>query len=146
MRSTEPRNGSVISLEALRCVTWPRNDDTVSTVQLTYKVTVGTRECRSYWSITVHMYAWYPGLCGPDPSLSNHTWRSQQNVIYYQGKFINFVHIQTTTMDNTIYIYSGYYFGLIGKAELVTWRFINCVVRGGGLGINIWLAQKKCLI
>jgi len=35
MRSPEPSNGSVISLEALRCVTWPRNDNVVATVQLT---------------------------------------------------------------------------------------------------------------
>ena len=111
MRSPERRNGSVISLEALRCVTWPRNDDIVATVQLTYKVTVGTRECRSYWSITVHRYAWYSVLRGPHPLLRNHNRRTQQTVNYYQGKFINYIYIyiyiQTTIMDNTIYISSG---------------------------------------
>lgn len=40
-------------------------------------------------------------------------------------------------MDNTIYISSGYGFGSIGKAQLVSWRFVNYVVHGGGLDINI---------
>jgi hypothetical protein len=100
MRSPEPRNGSVISLEALRCVTWPRNGDIVATVQLTYKVTVGTRECRSYWSITVYRYSWYSGLCGSDPLLRNHNWRTPKNIIYYQIKFVNYIYIYIYSNDH----------------------------------------------
>jgi hypothetical protein len=52
------------------------------------------------------------------------------------------VHIQTPNMDDTIYILSSYDFGLIIKTELVTWRFVNCIVHDVGFDINILPTTK----